>query len=122
MAFTKIMKLLLFFFLGLATLIVLFVLILAKNGFSTYNTEEYKIPPQMETSWEQIFASPKAITLKSVCTGNASGDRHMVLDSDDRNISKLGNRYAPTPMIVHLINHSEKGRRQITPFLVHKIM
>lgn len=72
-----------------------------------------------DASWEEILAQPRPITVEPLVTATVRGDRFTVLDPDDPNISAMGDRYAPSVVLAHLVRHETKGDFLVDAGLSH---
>jgi hypothetical protein len=69
-----------------ATLVLGAVLILVRGGFRSLDVAAYPLPVQRPTTWEEILARPRPVTVEVLLTGTVDGDRRAVLDESDPNI------------------------------------
>ena len=79
-----------------ATLVLGAVLILVRAGFRSLDVAAYPLPVQRPTTWEEILARPRPVTVEVLLTGTVDGDRRVVLDESDPNIEELADPRAPS--------------------------
>jgi N-acyl homoserine lactone hydrolase len=60
-------------------------------------------------SWADVFAPPTEVTVETLVTGHATGDRRIVLDPDDPNVHRLSNPSEPSAVLAHLVHHPRHG-------------
>lgn len=92
-----------------ATLLLGAVLILVRAGFRPLDIAAYPLPAQRPTTWEELLAQPRPVTVEVLLTGTADGDRRVVLDESDPNIDKLGDPHAPSTVSAYWVHHPTKG-------------
>jgi N-acyl homoserine lactone hydrolase len=68
-----------------------------------------RAPATRARSWTDVFAQPTQVTVETLVTGYATGDRRMVLDRDDPNIHRLSNPSDPSAVLAHLVHHPRHG-------------
>jgi N-acyl homoserine lactone hydrolase len=85
------------------------VLLLVRGGFRSHEVAAYPPPAQRTSSWEQIFARPRPVTVEVLLTGTVEGDRRVVLDESDPNIEALGDPHAPTAVLTYWVHHPTEG-------------
>ena len=72
-------------------------------------TTPYQIPSRHNTTWDEVLASPKEITVIPLKTGIMRGDRYLLLNQSDANISLMKDRYGPTDILVYQLHHETYG-------------
>lgn len=92
-----------------ATLVLSVVLILVRGGFRSVDVAAYPLPVQRPTTWEEILARPRPVTVEVLLTGTSNGDRRVVLDDSDPNIKELGNHHAPSTVLAYWVHHPTEG-------------
>ena len=92
-----------------ATLVLGAVLILVRAGFRSLDVAAYRLPAQRATTWEEILARPRPVTVEVLLTGTVAGDRSVVLDKSDPNIAKLGDHHAPSTVSAYWVHHPAEG-------------
>lgn len=92
-----------------ATLTLGAVLILVAAGFRSLDVAAYPLPVQGPTTWEEILARPRPVTVEVLRTGTSTGDRRVVLDKRDPNVDKLGDHHAPSTVLAYLVRHPTEG-------------
>ena len=85
------------------------VLTLVRAGFRSLDVSAYALPVQRPTTWEEILARPRPVTVEVLLTGTADGDRLVVLDESDPNIKELGDRQAPSTVSAYWVHHPTEG-------------
>jgi glyoxylase-like metal-dependent hydrolase (beta-lactamase superfamily II) len=85
------------------------VLVLVRAGFRSLDVSPYPLPLQPPSTWEEILARPRPVTVEVLLTGTADGDRRMVLDESDPNIEELGDRHAPSTVSAYWVHHPTEG-------------
>src|SRR6188768_77338 len=70
------------------------VLMLVRARFRSLDIAAYALPEQRPTTWEEILARPRPVTVELLLTGTVDGDRLVVLDESDPNIKHVGDRHA----------------------------
>lgn len=91
-----------------AALVVGAVLILAA-GFRSLDVAAYPLPVQRPSTWEEILARPRPVTVEVLVTGTVDGDRLVVLDQSDPNIEELGDPHTPSTVSAYWVHHSTEG-------------
>lgn len=91
------------------SIITITLLILVKDGFQNLSSEPYQHALQTFSNWEQVFKNPSNAKLTTLVTGKVNGDRFVVLDETDPNISKINNRYEPSVVMSYWLQHPVKG-------------
>ncbi len=66
-------------------------------------------PASGPRSWADVFEHPTRVTVETLVTGHATGDRRMVLDPADPNIARLSNPSDPSAVLAHLVHHPRHG-------------
>ena len=92
-----------------AALLLGAVLMLVRAGFRALDVGAYSLPVQRPTTWVEVLARPRPVTVEVLLTGTAKGDRLVVLDESDPNIEALGDRYAPSTVSAYLVHHPTEG-------------
>jgi N-acyl homoserine lactone hydrolase len=92
-----------------ATLVLGAVLILVAAGFRSLDVVAYSLPVQRPTTWEEILARPRPVTVEVLLTGTVDGDRRVVLDESDPNIEELGDPHAPSTVSAYWVHHPSEG-------------
>ncbi|MGH1346917.1 MAG: MBL fold metallo-hydrolase [Nannocystales bacterium] len=93
-------------------LLVGLAMLLLRHGATSLDSQPRlnHVAVQADTaSWEEILAQPRPIRVETLVTGTVTGDRFVVLDPDDPNISKAGPRDAPSVVLAHLVRHEQYG-------------
>lgn len=85
------------------------VLILARAGFRSLDVAAYPLPVQRPTTWEEILARPRPVTVEVLITGASDGDRRLVLDESDPNIKELADHHAPSTVLAYWVHHPTEG-------------
>lgn len=85
------------------------VLILVAAGFRSLDVATYPLPVQRPTTWEEILARPRPVTVEVLVTGTTDGDRDVVLDESDPNIAKLGDHHASSAVSAYWVHHPSEG-------------
>ena len=85
------------------------VLTLVRAGFRSLDVAAYALPVQRPTTWEEILARPRPVTVEVLLTGSVDGDRRVVLDKSDPNIKELGDHHAPTTVSAYWVHHAIEG-------------
>lgn len=85
------------------------LLVLVRAGFRSLDVAAYPLPMQRTTTWEEILAQPRPVTVEVLLTGTVDGDRLVVLDESDPNIDKLGNHHAPSTVSAYWVHHPTAG-------------
>jgi N-acyl homoserine lactone hydrolase len=101
------------------TLLLGAVFILVAGGFRSLDVAAYPLPVQRQTTWEEILARPRPVTVESLLTGTVTGDRRVVLDERDPNIDKLGDPHAPSTVSAYWVHHPTEGDYLIDAGLAH---
>ena len=102
-----------------ATLVLGTLLILVRAGFRSLDVAAYPLPAQRPTTWEEILARPRPVTLEVLLTGTVDGDRRVVLDESDPNIKELGDHHAPSTVLAYWVHHPTEGDYLIDAGLAH---
>jgi N-acyl homoserine lactone hydrolase len=102
-----------------ATLVLGAVLTLVRAGFRSLDVAAYPLPVQRPTTWEQILARPRPVTVEVLSTGTVDGDRRVVLDERDPNINELVNHHAPSTVLAYWVHHPTAGDYLIDAGLAH---
>ena len=63
----------------------------------------------LPTTWEEILARPRPVTVEVLLTGTVDGDRLVVLDESDPNIEELGDHHAPSTVLAYWVHHPTEG-------------
>jgi N-acyl homoserine lactone hydrolase len=92
-----------------ATLVLGAVLMLLAAGFRSLDVAAFPLPVQRATTWEEILARPRPVTIEVLVTGTADGDRLVVLDESDPNIEELGDRHTPSTVLAYWVHHPTEG-------------
>src|SRR6187549_1968763 len=92
-----------------ATLVLGAVLILVRAGFRSLDVAAYPLPVQRPTTWEEILARPRPVTVEVLLTGTVDGDRRVVLDESDPNIEELADHHAPSTVSAYWVHHPTEG-------------
>jgi glyoxylase-like metal-dependent hydrolase (beta-lactamase superfamily II) len=92
-----------------ATLVLGVVLVLVRGGFRALDVAAYPLPAQRPTTWEEILARPRPVTVEVLLTGTSDGDRRVVLDESDPNIKELGDHHAPSAVVAYWVHHRIEG-------------
>ena len=92
-----------------ATLMLGALLILVRAGFRSLDVAAYPLPVQRPTTWDEILARPRLVTVELLLTGTVDGDRLVVLDESDPNIDKLGDHHAPSTVSAYWVHHPTEG-------------
>ena len=92
-----------------ATLLLGAVLILMRAGFRSPDVAAYPLPVQRPTTWEEIVARPRPVTVEALSTGTVDGDRRVVLDESDPNIKELVDHRAPSTVSAYWVHHATEG-------------
>jgi N-acyl homoserine lactone hydrolase len=95
------------------------VLILVRGGFRSLDVAAYPLPVQRPTTWEEILARPRPVTVEVLLTGTVDGDRRMVLDESDSNINELGDHHAPSTVLAYWVHHPTEGDYLIDAGFAH---
>ncbi len=66
-------------------------------------------PTPAARSWAALFEKPTEVTVETLVTGHAAGDRRLVLDPADPNIDRLANPTEPSAVLAHLVHHPRHG-------------
>jgi glyoxylase-like metal-dependent hydrolase (beta-lactamase superfamily II) len=82
---------------------------LLHGACAVHRTATRQAPMARATSWAEVFAQPTEVTVEALVTGQASGDRRMVLDPHDPNIRHLSNPSEPSAVLAHLVHHPRHG-------------
>jgi N-acyl homoserine lactone hydrolase len=85
------------------------MLVLVRAGFRSLDVVAYALPVQRPTTWEEIFARPRPVTVEVLLTGTVDGDRLVVLDKGDPNIEELGDPHAPSTVSAYWVHHPTEG-------------
>ena len=91
------------------TLVLAAVLILVRAGFRSLDVADYPLPVQGPTTWQEILAQPRPVTLEVLLTGTVDGDRLVVLDESDPNSEELGDHHAPSTVSAYWVHHPTEG-------------
>lgn len=102
-----------------ATLVLGLVLVLVRAGFRSLDVAVYPLPVQQSTTWEEIFARPRPVSVEVLLTGTVDGDRRVVLDESDPNIEELADAHAPSPVFAYWVHHSTEGDHLIDAGFAH---
>src|SRR5688572_12213503 len=102
-----------------ATLVLGAVLILVRGGFRSLDVAAYPLPVQRPTTWEEILARPRPVTVEVLLTGTVDGDRRVVLDQSDSNIKELGDPHAPSTVLAYWVHHPTEGDYLIDAGFAH---
>ncbi len=92
-----------------AALVIGAVLILTAGGFRALDVAAYPLPVQRPTTWEEILARPRPVTVAVLLTGTVDGDRRVVLDQSDSNIEALGDPRTPSTVSAYWVHHPSEG-------------
>lgn len=92
-----------------ATLMLGALLILVRAGFRSLDVAAFPLPAQRPTTWDEIFARPRPVTVEVLLTGTVDGDRLVVLDKSDPNIDKIGDHHAPSTVSAYWVHHPTEG-------------
>ena len=92
-----------------ATLVLSVALILVRDGFRSLDVAAYSLPVQRPTTWEEVLAQPRPVTVEVLLTGTVDGDRRVVLDESDPNIKELGDHHAPSTVLAYWVHHPTEG-------------
>jgi N-acyl homoserine lactone hydrolase len=92
-----------------ATLVLGAVLMLVRAGFRSLDVAAYALPVQRPTTWEEILARPRPVTVEVLSTGTVDGDRRVVLDERDPNIQELGDHHALSTVLAYRVHHPTEG-------------
>ena len=92
-----------------AALVLGAVLILVAAGFRSLDVAAYPLPVQRLTTWEEILARPRPVTVEVLLTGTVDGDRLVVLDESDPNIEELGDHHTPSTVSAYWVHHPTEG-------------
>src|SRR6185503_3888758 len=92
-----------------ATLVLGAVLMLVRAGFRSLDVAAYPLPVQRPTTWEEILARPRPVTVEVLLTGTVDGDRLVVLDKSDPSIQELGDHHAPSTVSAYWVHHPTEG-------------
>jgi glyoxylase-like metal-dependent hydrolase (beta-lactamase superfamily II) len=71
--------------------------------------EKYKIGEQYSTSWEEIFANPRDITLESIEAGSLKFLNRFMLNLSHQNAKDIIEEELSVPVYCHLIQHRIYG-------------
>ena len=94
-----------------ATLVLGAVLILVAAGFRSLDVAAYPRPVQRPTTWEEILARPRPVTVEVLLTGTVDGDRRMVLDeSDSRSRRRRSVPRAAAPLLDAMVEGYAKQK------------
>jgi N-acyl homoserine lactone hydrolase len=93
----------------IATLWLVMVTALVQGACGAPRTATRRDPAPGARSWAGVFAQPTQVTVETLVTGHASGDRRMVLDPGDPNIRRLANPSEPSAVLAHLVHHPRHG-------------
>ncbi|HEX6271836.1 MAG TPA: MBL fold metallo-hydrolase [Polyangiaceae bacterium] len=85
------------------------VLVLVRAGFRSLDVAAYALPAQRPTTWQEILARPRPVTVEILSTGTVDGDRRVVLDESDPNIKELGDHQAPSTVQAYWVHHPTEG-------------
>jgi N-acyl homoserine lactone hydrolase len=85
------------------------VLMLVAAGFRSLDVAAYSLPVQRPTTWEEILARPRPVTVEILVTGTVDGDRRVVLDESDPNIEELGDPHTPSTVSAYWVHHPTAG-------------
>ena len=85
------------------------VLILVRAGFRSLDIAAYPLPVQRKTTWDEVLARPRPVTVEVLLTGTVEGDRRVVLDESDPNIGELGDPHAPSTVSAYWVHHPTEG-------------
>ncbi|HEY3493449.1 MAG TPA: hypothetical protein VGK73_02135, partial [Polyangiaceae bacterium] len=88
-----------------AVLVLGAVLLLVRAGFRSLDVTAYALPVQRPTTWEEILARPRPVTVEVLLTGTVDGDRLVVLDESDPNIKKVGDHLTPSTVSAYWVHH-----------------
>lgn len=102
-----------------ATLVLGALLVLVRGGFRSLDVAAYPLPVQRPTTWEEILARPRPVTVEVLLTGTVDGDRRMVLDESDSSIEQLGDPHAPTAVLAYWVHHPTEGDYLIDAGFAH---
>jgi N-acyl homoserine lactone hydrolase len=92
-----------------ATLVLGAVLWLVAAGFRSLDVAAYPLPMQRPTTWGEILARPRPVTVEVLLTGTSDGDRLVVLDDSDPHIAELGDRHATSTVSAYWVHHPTEG-------------
>lgn len=95
-----------------ATITVAAVLGLLRHGFRQLDVSPYELPSSVvppHATWEHILASPGPVEVEAFVTATVHGDRFVVLDPGDPQLSRMGDRHAPSVVLAYLVRHREAG-------------
>lgn len=90
-------------------LVVVTALVQGACGAHRTATRRAPAPAPRARSWAEVFAQPLQVTVETLVTGHASGDRRVMLDPEDPKIRHLSNPSDPSAMLAHLIHHPRHG-------------
>jgi len=93
----------------IAALWLVMVTALVQGACGAHRTATRRVPTLGARSWAGVFAEPPQVTVETLVTGHASGDRRMVLDPGDPNIRRLANPSEPSAVLAHLVYHPRHG-------------
>src|SRR5688572_6181581 len=102
-----------------ATLVLGAVLILVRAGFLSLDIAAYRLPVQRTTTWGEILARPRPVTVEVLVTGTVDGDRRVVLDESDPHIEELGDHHAPSTVSAYWVHHPTEGDYLIDAGFAH---
>ena len=102
-----------------ATLVLGTALILVRAGFRSLDVAAYPLPVQRPTTWEEVLARPRPVTVEVLLTGTVDGDRRVVLDESDPNIKELGDHHAPSTVLAYWVHHPAEGDYLIDAGFAH---
>jgi N-acyl homoserine lactone hydrolase len=93
----------------IAALWLVVVTALICGACGTRRTAARRVPAPGARSWAEVFVQPTQVTVETLVTGYATGDRRMVLDPEDPNIHRLSNPSDPSAVLAHLVHHPRHG-------------
>lgn len=89
--------------------IIIVVLFLVRDGFQLLVSKPFQQKPTLTSSWEQVFKNPLDVKLTTLVTGVVEGDRFIVLDQTDASVKNINNRFEPSVVMSHWMQHPIKG-------------
>ena len=92
-----------------AALWLVIVTALIQGACGTRRPSVRREPARRARSWAGVFVQPTQVTVETLVTGHATGDRRMVLDPADPNIDRLSNPFEPSAVLAYLVHHPRQG-------------
>jgi glyoxylase-like metal-dependent hydrolase (beta-lactamase superfamily II) len=95
--------------LAAVALLAVALAVLLRGGCGSLATQRRPNPEPSASSWQAVLAAEPFVTVTSIVTGHATGDRRLVLDPEDPNVERIRDRYAPSPVIAYHVRHPRRG-------------